>query len=118
MILHLPIRHFTSRALFALTLLCAAFAAQAQTSNVNNLPPCPRPDYSKNTDSERFAKFHNCWGRYRVELNKENKGDILEGEWRDGGLFNKGTYSYANGNKYVGDFKDGYFHGQGTYTWK
>lgn len=117
MILHSPIGHFTSRALGALTLLCAAFAAQAQTSNVNNLPPCPRPDFSKNTDSERFAKFHNCWGRYRVELNKENKGDILEGEWRDGGLFNKGTYSYANGNKYVGEFKDGYFHGQGTYTW-
>jgi hypothetical protein len=117
MILHSPIGNFTSRALVALTLLCAAFAAQAQTSNVNNLPPCPRPDFSKNTDSERFAKFHNCWGRYRVELNKENKGDILEGEWRDGGLFNKGTYSYASGNKYAGEFKDGYFHGQGTYTW-
>ena len=117
MIFHSPIGNFTSRALVALTLLCAAFAAQSQTGNVNNLPPCPRPDFSKNTDSERFAKFHNCWGRYRVELNKENKGDILEGEWRDGELFNKGTYSYASGNKYVGEFKDGYFHGQGTYTW-
>ena len=117
MIFHSPIGNFTSRALVALTLLCAAFAAQAQISNVNNLPPCPRPDFSKNTDSERFAKFHNCWGRYRVELTKDNKGDILEGEWRDGGLFNKGTYSYASGNKYVGEFKDGYFHGQGTYTW-
>jgi hypothetical protein len=117
MILHSSIDHLTNRALFALTLVCAAFAAQAQTSNVNNLPPCPRPDFSKNTDSERFAKFHNCWGRYRVELNKENKGDILEGEWRNGELFNKGTYSYANGNKYVGEFKDGYFQGQGTYTW-
>jgi len=27
-----------------------------------------------------------------------------------------GTYTYANGNKYVGEFKDEKFHGQGTYT--
>ena len=27
-----------------------------------------------------------------------------------------GTYTWANGNKYVGEFKDGNWHGQGTYT--
>ena len=117
MIFHSPLSHFSSRTLFVLIGLCAAVAAQAQTSNVNNLPPCPRPDFSKSTDSERFAKFHNCWGRYRVELNKESQGDILEGEWRDGGLNGKGNYLYANGNKYVGEFKDSFFHGQGVYSW-
>ena len=28
-----------------------------------------------------------------------------------------GTYTWANGNKYVGEFQDGKGHGQGTYTW-
>ena len=28
-----------------------------------------------------------------------------------------GTYTYANGNKYVGEYKNGKIHGQGTYTW-
>jgi len=28
-----------------------------------------------------------------------------------------GTYTWANGNKHVGEFKDGIPHGQGTYTW-
>ena len=27
-----------------------------------------------------------------------------------------GTYTYDNGNKYVGEFKDFHFNGQGTYT--
>jgi len=28
-----------------------------------------------------------------------------------------GTYTYANGNKYVGEYKNGKPHGQRTYTW-
>ena len=28
-----------------------------------------------------------------------------------------GTYTYANGSKYVGEWKDGKENGQGTYTW-
>ena len=28
-----------------------------------------------------------------------------------------GTYTYANGNKYVGEYKNGKIYGQGTYTW-
>ena len=27
-----------------------------------------------------------------------------------------GTYTFADGEKYVGGFKDGKYHGQGTYT--
>ena len=27
-----------------------------------------------------------------------------------------GTYTYSNGDKYVGEYKDGKRHGQGTYT--
>jgi hypothetical protein len=28
-----------------------------------------------------------------------------------------GTYTFANGDKYVGEFKDNKQHGQGTFTW-
>ena len=36
------------------------------------------------------------------------KGDCINGY---------GTYTYANGSKYVGEWKDGKENGQGTYTW-
>ena len=35
------------------------------------------------------------------------KGDCINGY---------GTYTYANGSKYVGEWKDGKENGQGTYT--
>jgi hypothetical protein len=90
--------------------------ALAQQTNPNKLRPCPKPDYSKNTDIERFAKWTNCWGRYQVELHKDYKDDVLEGEWLNGWLHGQGTYTYANGDKYVGEYKDGNKSGKGTYT--
>jgi hypothetical protein len=54
--------------------------AHAQQTNPNKLRPCPKPDYSKKTDFERFANWTNCWGRYQVELDKDHKGEVLEGE--------------------------------------
>ena len=76
-------------------------------------------DYSKNTHigaGGRTEKWHNCWGRYKAELNDAYKGDVLEGEWRNGELSGQGTYTFADGKKYVGEYKDGKYHGQGTYT--
>jgi len=90
--------------------------ALGQPVNPNNLPPCPKPDYSKKTDWERFAKWTNCWGRYKVELDATHKGEVLEGEWLNGWLHGPGTTTFANGNKYIGKYKDGKRHGQGTYT--
>ena len=28
-----------------------------------------------------------------------------------------GTYTWANGDKYLGEYKDNKHHGQGTYSW-
>ena len=59
-----------------------AFSAYGQS----NWPPCPKVDYSIKTDFERIAKWHNCWGRYKLEFLDGFKGNVLECEWRNGSL--------------------------------
>ena len=50
-------------------------------------------------------------------------GSKYVGEWKDGKENGQGTYTWVsgniwlNGNKYVGEYKNGKIHGQGTYTW-
>jgi S1-C subfamily serine protease len=56
--------------------------------------------------------FHNCFGTYTF-----NNGDKYVGEWRDDKRNGKGTDTYANGDKYVGESKDDKQNGQGTYTY-
>ena len=104
-----------TKLLIAMALSCGSAHGQ-ELNNPNRLPPCPKPDYSKKTDVERFAKWTKCWGRYRVELDKDHKGEVLEGEWLNGWMHGQGTSTYANGDKYVGEFKDGEYQGQGIYT--
>jgi hypothetical protein len=53
-----------------------------------------------------------CGGSLEQDLNKEITDAML-----DDGYTGKGTYTLADGSKYVGEFKDGMQHGQGTYTW-
>lgn len=94
---------------------------EAVQNTQSKLPPCPKIDYSIKTDIERFAKWHNCWGRYKWEFLDGFIGDVHEGEWRNGYPNGQGTYYYlANGqfkgDKYVGEYKDGKYHGEGTYT--
>ena len=43
-------------------------------------------------------------------------GDKYVGEYKDDKRNGQGTYTYANGDKYVGEYKDNMMHGQGTYT--
>ena len=38
------------------------------------------------------------------------------GEYKDGNYHGQGTYTGSDGVKYVGEFKDGNYHGQGTYA--
>ena len=44
-------------------------------------------------------------------------GDKYVGGWKDGESHGQGTYTYASGSKYVGGYKDGKEHGQGTYAY-
>ena len=37
----------------------------------------------------------------------------IEGDCKNG----TGTYTWASGDKYVGEWKDGKRHGQGNFTW-
>ncbi len=52
----------------------------------------------------------NCEGTYTWA-----DGDKYVGEWRDDKKNGQGTYTYADGDKYVGEFRDDKKHGQGTY---
>ena len=61
------------------------------------------------SDQSKF--FHNCFGTYTFA-----NGDKYVGEFRNGKKNGQGTYYHANGNKYVGEYRNGIRHGQGTYT--
>jgi hypothetical protein len=102
-------RHLTLLAL----LLGLSLSAFAQTQS--KLPSCPAVDYSKNTDNERFAKWHNCFGRYTFELEDYEKGHIYEGEFQNGTFNGIGTYTRTH-RKHFGEWKDGKKHGQGIET--
>ena len=44
-------------------------------------------------------------------------GDIYVGDWRNGERTGQGTLTFASGAEYVGEFRDNKRTGQGTYTW-
>ena len=62
--------------------------------------------------SDTSARWHNCFGTYTFA-----DGEKYVGEFQDDKKHGQGTYTYANGDKYVGEHQDGKFHGQGTYTY-
>ena len=57
--------------------------------------------------------WDNCYGTYTWD-----NGNKYVGEWKNNNKHGLGTYTYyANGDKYVGKFKNDHMHGQGTYTY-
>ena len=56
--------------------------------------------------------FHNCFGTYTW-----SNGDKYIGEWSDDKTNGQGTFTWTNGEKYVGEWKNDNKHGQGTYTY-
>jgi hypothetical protein len=75
------------------------------------------PNKLKLCPNGQNARYHNCWGTYTGA-----EGDKYVGEYKDDKRNGQGTYYYLadnqwKGDKYVGEFKDDKFHGQGTYTY-
>jgi len=56
-----------------------------------------------------YTKWTNC--SYTFE-----NGNKYVGEWKKGKLHGQGTHIWANGNKYVGEYKNDKMHGYGTFT--
>ena len=62
--------------------------------------------------SDTKVTWSNCVGTYTWP-----NGDKYVGEYRDDKKTGQGTYTYADGNKYVGEYRDDKQTGQGTFTW-
>jgi hypothetical protein len=63
-------------------------------------------------DCPSSGYFHNCFGTYTWA-----NGNKYVGEWRDDKRNGQGTATFADGDKYVGEWKDDNYNGEGTYTW-
>ena len=61
---------------------------------------------------DESLRFHNCFGTWTFA-----NGDKYVGEWKDDLFHGQGTYTWPDGQKYVGEYKDDNKHGQGTHTW-
>ena len=63
------------------------------------------------------GNLHNCHGTYTWD-----NGDKYVGEWQSNNMHGRGTYTFGPntkwaGDEYAGEYKNGYFDGYGTYTW-
>ena len=57
--------------------------------------------------------FDNCYRSYTFP-----NGEKYLGEWQNSKKHGQGTYNHLNGDKYIGEYKNDMMGGQGTYTWK
>jgi hypothetical protein len=104
--------------LVAAVLFCAS-PAIAWEVNPNNLPPCPEADNTRFVDTGlngRTAAWHNCWGRYTRQLDKQKKDNTIEGEWKRGTVNGYAFAANTNGDTYEGELVNGKFHGRGIYV--
>ncbi len=62
--------------------------------------------------SDVYARWHNCFGTFTLA-----NGEKYIGEYKDNKKHGQGTYTSPDGEKYIGEFEDNKKHGQGTYTW-
>ena len=62
-------------------------------------------------DSLHTSAWTNCFGTYTFP-----DGEKYVGEWKDDKYHGQGTFTSPDGTKYVGEYRDGNMHRQGTYT--
>ena len=61
---------------------------------------------------DQDQRFHNCFGTYTFA-----SGNKYVGEWRDDKQHGQGTYTTGDGNKYAGEYRDGKRNGHFTVTY-
>ena len=61
--------------------------------------------------SDTSVLWTNCVGTFTFP-----NGEKYVGEFRDEKYHGQGTYTFPSGEKYVGEYRDGKHHGQGTHT--
>jgi len=64
----------------------------------------------------RSINLQNCFGTFTWSDGENYVGEFGNGEFHGQGTYTFGPNSEWAGDKYVGEFKDNNFHGQGTYT--
>ena len=64
-----------------------------------------------NCPDDQSQIYDGCFGTYTF-----SDGDEYVGEWRNDEPQGDGTYTFADGDKYVGEVKDGNKHGHGAYA--
>ncbi len=65
----------------------------------------------KKCPKSQSAYYHNCIGTYTY-----SNGNKYVGEFRNDKRNGLGTFTFANGSKYVGEFRDDKINGHGTFT--
>ena len=63
-----------------------------------------------------FSTLFKWMGFGKIQKDLDLVDELLEDQKQNGIQNGKGTYTWSNGNEYVGEWKDGKEHGQGTYT--
>ena len=55
-----------------------------------------------NCPSDQTKRYHNCFGTYTFP-----DGETYVGEWKDDKKNGQGTFTFADGTKFIGEYKDG-----------
>lgn len=84
------------------------------TRNADNLSrqvTAGNPNRLASCPGDQNLHYDNCWGTYTY-----SNGDKYVGEWHEDQKHGLGMNMYATGDKYVGEFRNDSRNGQGTYV--
>ena len=91
-------------------LLGLVFLLLSSTEGSNGIRIVPRPLVCPG--SYNYTTWTNCLGTFTF-----TNGDKYVGQWKDDKQHGQGTFTYVSGSKHIGKYKDGYRNGYGVYTW-
>jgi len=91
-------------------LLGLVFLLLSSTEGSNGIRIVPLPLVCPG--SYNYTTWTNCLGTFTFA-----SGNKYVGEWENGVSHGQGTFTYVSGSKHIGKYKDGYRNGQGTFTY-